>query len=67
VQPHVHLHEIAGVRAGLRDQRLALLGHERLVLVAAEHHVDVGRGRQRTVRPHVLVSHTDHEMRARPP
>src|SRR2546425_10032252 len=46
---------VARVRARLRDDGLALLGDERLVLVAAEDHVPVGGGGERAVGAHVLV------------
>src|SRR2546425_10854567 len=55
---------VARVRARLRDDGLALLGDERLVLVAAEDHVHVGGGGERAVGAHVLVRDRDDELRA---
>src|SRR5207237_5024019 len=54
------------VGAGLGEYGLALLGHQRLVLVTAQDHVDVGGGRERAVGAHVLVRDGDDEVRAAP-
>src|SRR5438034_1968976 len=65
--PEVHLHQIARVRARLRDERLALLGDQRLVLVAAQDHVDAGGAGERSVGGHPLMGDRHDELRpARP-
>ncbi len=65
--PEVHLHQIARVRARLRDERLALLGDQRLVLVAAQDHVEAGGPGKRSVGGHPLMGDRDDELRpARP-
>ncbi len=65
--PEVHLHQIARVRARLRDERLALLGDQRLVLVAAQDHVEAGGPGERSVGGHPLMGDRHDELRpARP-
>src|SRR2546425_8717612 len=55
---------VARVRARLRDDGLALLGDERLVLVAAEDHVHVGDGGERAVGAHVRSEEHTSELQS---
>ena len=62
-EPQVHLHQVARVRAGLGDEGLALLGDQRLVLVAAQDQIHVGALGHRAVLAHVQVRDGDDHLR----